>query len=153
MFNDKLSALKHLIRCPYCSNRLPIEVAHSVHILKIPTQCTNSMCGNHITYESITISAFIKNYNNDRFGRISDFSTVLTFDHSISTWKAFNNHMQTLIKSNASSFKDNKVRARAFFMRRQFETVYKTYRDNISPIFSMDLVQGVFKLLSSSINI
>ncbi|CAM9417476.1 unnamed protein product, partial [Heterosigma akashiwo] len=165
-FPPGFKSVQDMIRCPQCQLALPEGSAYKVHIEKEEVSC--SSCGNLITFTRLCITKFCAAFNSKMPGynpvtiKITDgvvysiqVETLLTYEATGGTWGGL---ARLLRKVLISSWQNSTANSRMSWMvvrgltnteefAESIRNLLRPHIMNLSPIFGMDLVHGMYRQL------
>jgi transcription elongation factor Elf1 len=150
--------------CPYCLTTLSAQNAHSLHIIRSTSVCSN--CFQLITFEAIMIFILISHYNAMIFGFLNvDFENEtrqavrvdyvlpdLRFSPSVDTWfklsLEINEKMKQLFITDVvfNSIPFNQRQEIVAKVKNKFFDLLQQTKENFS-YYSMDLIKGMYRQL------
>lgn len=129
------------LRCPSCSIRLKPKQAYEVHMLRQSVPCKNCPC--IITFESMCIATFVKDYKRGRYERLRKCKARFHYGNENNTWRKFIAYVNEVLKHEIKRVeKDNAARQELCKeWADSLKKIIKLAQFNISK-FSIDLVPG-----------
>lgn len=79
-------SLSERLRCPHCNTKLTSSEAYAIHIMtKMDLPCR--VCHEYVTFESINVSTFRKDFDSLRYGLLYDSDLKMYQLPMTPTWK------------------------------------------------------------------